>query len=279
MPSIETSSTSDSSTRASSGAGAGVSVWTSVLVVSGMRASGFAKVTGVASDASDTRRHRATRAPGRPAPRRPGGRRMITVSEAADARVPTRARIEQAALDLFTLQGFEQVTIDDVPAAAGISRRTFFRYFATKADAVWGDFGQHVARLDALLTATDGGRPVLTGICAAYVEVNDYADDALPLLRERMRLILTEPALQAHSQLRYAEVDRVVAGHVARVTGTAPGALLPRLVATATRAAATTAFEVWLADGRARLADSLRAAFAELTGAFPSLRTPSSAVL
>jgi TetR/AcrR family transcriptional regulator, regulator of mycofactocin system len=204
---------------------------------------------------------------------------MITVSEAADARVPTRARIEQAALDLFTLQGFEQVTIDDVAAAAGISRRTFFRYFATKADAVWGDFGRHVARLDALLTATDGGRPVLTGICAAYVEVNDYADDALPLLRERMRLILTEPALQAHSQLRYAEVDRVVAGHVARVTGTAPGALLPRLVATATRAAATTAFEVWLADGRARLADSLRAAFAELTGAFPSLRTPSSAVL
>ena len=201
------------------------------------------------------------------------------MSEAAtDARGETRARIEQVALDLFTLQGFEQVTIDDVAAAARISRRTFFRCFATKADAVWGDFGAHVARLRDRLAATDPGQPVLSGVCAAYVEVNDYGDQALPMLRERMRLILTEPALLAHSQLRYAEVDLAVAEHVARLTATPPGALLPRLVATATRAAATTAFEVWLADGRARLTDSLRAAFAELAGAFPSLRTPSSAV-
>src|SRR3954468_16263172 len=197
----------------------------------------------------------------------------------SDARADTRARIEQAALDLFTLKGFEQVTIDDVAAAAGISRRTFFRYFATKADAVWGDFGAHVARLERLLAGPDDGRPVLDRVCAAYVEVNDYAQAALPMLRERMRLILTEPALLAHSELRYAEIDRVVAEHVARGTGTAPEALLPRLVATTPRAAATTAFEVWLAGGRTRLADDLHAAFAELAGAFPSLRedgTPSS---
>jgi mycofactocin system transcriptional regulator len=170
---------------------------------------------------------------------------------AADARVETRAR--------------------------GISRRTFFRYFATKADAVWGDFAGHVARLERLLEATDGGQPVLTGICAAYIEVNDYAVEDLPILRERMRLILTEPALLAHSQLRYAEVDRVVAGHVARLTATASDALLPRLVATTTRAAATTAFEVWLADGRTRLADALRGAFTELAAAFPSLSARSPA--
>jgi mycofactocin system transcriptional regulator len=195
------------------------------------------------------------------------------------ARADTRARIEQAALDLFTLQGFEQVTIDDVAAEAGISRRTFFRYFATKADAVWGDFGAHVARLERLLGTAEPDQPVLARICAAYVEVNDYAEADLPVLRERMRLILTEPALLAHSQLRYAEIDRVVAEHVARLTGTTPGALLPRLVATATRAAATTAFEVWLADGRTRLADDLNAAFGELGGAFPALDGRCAAVL
>ncbi|WP_448626410.1 mycofactocin system transcriptional regulator [Geodermatophilus sp. URMC 64] len=193
-----------------------------------------------------------------------------------DPRGGTRARIEQAALDLFALKGFEQVTIDDVAAEAGISRRTFFRYFATKADAVWGDFGFHVARLERLLAADEPDRPVLARICAAYVEVNDYAEADLPLLRERMRLILTEPALQAHSQLRYAEIDRVVAEHVARRTGTTADALLPRLVATTTRAAATTAFEVWLADGRTRLADDLDAAFRELAGAFPSLDAGSA---
>jgi mycofactocin system transcriptional regulator len=188
-------------------------------------------------------------------------------------RAGTRTRIEQAALELFARAGFEQVTIDDVAGAAGIGRRTYFRYFATKADVVWGDFDAHVRRLAALLAAADGGRPVLASICAAYVAVNDYAADELPLLRDRMRLILTEPALQAHSQLRYAAVDEVVARYVAGRTGGSPAALVPRLVATSARAAATTAFEHWLAeDGRTTLAESLTAAFAELAAGFPTLR-------
>jgi mycofactocin system transcriptional regulator len=192
-----------------------------------------------------------------------------------DAREETRARIEQAALELFAAQGFEQVTTDEVADAAGISRRTYFRYFSTKADAVWGDFGDHVVRLEALLAATAGEQSVLASICAAYVEVNDYAAADLPMLRQRMRLILTEPALQAHSQVRYADIDRVVAAHVARRTGVDPDALVPRLVATSTRAAATTAFEVWLADGRITLGAALHQAFAELSAGFPSLRGPA----
>jgi mycofactocin system transcriptional regulator len=196
------------------------------------------------------------------------------VTAATDlARADTRARVEQAALDLFTLRGFDPVIIDDVAAAAGISRRTFFRYFATKADAVWGDFDAHVARLERLLAAADPARPVLVSVCAAYVEVNDYADADLPLLRERMQLILTEPALLAHSQLRYAAVDRVVAEHVARRTGSSPADLVPRLVAASTRAAATTAFELWLADEGTPLGEQLRASFAQLTAGFPDLTT------
>ena len=182
----------------------------------------------------------------------------------------TRARVERAALDLFTSRGFENVTSDEVADSAGISRRTFFRYYATKADAVWGDFAGHVARLQALLAAGDPGHPVLASVCAAYVEVNDYPAEELPQLRERMQLILGEPALLAHSQLRYADVDRVVAAHVARRTGGAPTDLVPRLVATSTRAAATTAFEVWLAGGTP-LDVGLRRAFDELAAGFPAL--------
>jgi TetR/AcrR family transcriptional regulator, regulator of mycofactocin system len=194
------------------------------------------------------------------------------VTAATDvARADTHARVEQAALDLFTLRGFDPVIIDDIAAAAGISRRTFFRYFATKADAVWGDFDAHVARLERLLAASDPAQPVLASVCAAYVEVNDYADADLPILRERMQLILTEPALLAHSQLRYAAVDRVVAEHVARRTRNSPADLVPRLVAASTRAAATTAFELWLADEEILLGQRLREAFAELTGGFPAL--------
>ena len=182
-----------------------------------------------------------------------------------------RARVERAALDLFTLRGFDAVTADEVADAAGISRRTFFRYHPTKADAVWGDFTRHVARLDRLLRDADDAAPVLPAICRAYVDVNDYGPEDLPVLRQRMRLILTEPALQAHSQLRYAEIDRVVAGYVAGRTGGSPTDLLPRLVGASTRAAAMTAFAVWLGDDHATLHDHLHRAFDELTQGFPSL--------
>ncbi len=187
-------------------------------------------------------------------------------------RAATRARIEQAALELFGAAGFEQVTIEEIAAAAGTSRRTFFRHVGSKADAVWGDFAGHVARLAGLLAAAGDEVPVLPAVFGAYVEVNDYATADLPVLRQRMRLILTEPALLAHSQVRHAEVDRVVAEYVARRRGEDPAALLPRLVATATRAAATTAFEVWLGDDRAALADTLRTAFDQLATGFPQLR-------
>jgi mycofactocin system transcriptional regulator len=185
----------------------------------------------------------------------------------------TRARVERAALDLFTRHGFEHVTSDEVADSAGISRRTFFRYYPTKADAVWGDFAGHVARLESLLAATDQARPVLASVCAAYVEVNDYPDAELPLLRERMRLILGEPALLAHSQLRFAEVDRGVARYVAARTAASPTDLVPRLVAASTRAAATTAFQAWLADERSALTEHLHQTFDEMAAGFPSLRS------
>jgi mycofactocin system transcriptional regulator len=200
---------------------------------------------------------------------------MVTELPPGDGpREETRARIEQAALDLFTRRGFEGVPIEAIAETAGISRRTYFRYFATKADAVWGDFPGHVARLADLLRDADPRRPVLATICDAYVEVNDYATADLPLLRQRMQLILTEPALQAHSQLRYAAVDRVVAEHVAARTGGGPGELLPRLVATSSRAAATTAFEAWLRFPDLSLDKALRMAFEELSTGFGSLRVP-----
>lgn len=199
----------------------------------------------------------------------------MTQTDAGHAGAPAetaRARVERAALDLFALRGFENVTSDEVADAAGISRRTFFRYFATKADAVWGDFSGHVARLEELLAAGDPARPVLASVCAAYVEVNAYPESQLHLLRERMQLILTEPALLAHSQLRFAEVDRAVARYVAARTGAAPDHLVPRLVAAGTRAAATTAFEAWLADEHSSLVRQLQLALEEMAGGFPTLR-------
>ncbi|MGH8878125.1 MAG: TetR family transcriptional regulator [Stackebrandtia sp.] len=50
-----------------------------------------------------------------------------------------RAELSRLAVDLFSRQGFEQTTVDDITTAAGLSKRSFFRYFPTKEDAVFGD--------------------------------------------------------------------------------------------------------------------------------------------
>ena len=59
--------------------------------------------------------------------------------------VTSRAELERIALDLFIRQGFTETTLDDIAAAAGIARRTFFGYFSSKNDVVWGDFATLLA--------------------------------------------------------------------------------------------------------------------------------------
>ncbi|BBC34897.1 hypothetical protein SGFS_061910 [Streptomyces graminofaciens] len=67
------------------------------------------------------------------------------------ARAAVRAQLAQVAFELFRREGFDKVTLDDLAAAAGVSRSTFLRYFGTKEDAVLGAFDAHGTRLaDAL---------------------------------------------------------------------------------------------------------------------------------
>ncbi|MGO9891485.1 MAG: TetR family transcriptional regulator, partial [Solirubrobacteraceae bacterium] len=51
----------------------------------------------------------------------------------------SRRAVTRTALELFGDRGFEETTVDDIADALGVSRRTLFRYFASKNDMVWGD--------------------------------------------------------------------------------------------------------------------------------------------
>ena len=59
----------------------------------------------------------------------------------------TRQDVARVALDLFARHGYDDTTVDEIAAAVGISRRTFFRYFESKPDVVWGEFDVELGRL------------------------------------------------------------------------------------------------------------------------------------
>lgn len=186
--------------------------------------------------------------------------------------VTSRAELEAVALALFAERGFDATTVEDISAAAGIGRRTFFRYFPSKNDAVWGEFDEGLAELHRRLVATPDRVPLLAALRTAVLDFNALAPEQEAAHRERMRLILEVPALQAHSTLRYAAWRRVVAEFAACRLGGDADALLPQLVAHACLGAALTAYEQWLALPGSDLATLLGEALTALDGSWAQQR-------
>ncbi|MDX6742676.1 mycofactocin system transcriptional regulator [Actinocorallia sp. A-T 12471] len=161
-------------------------------------------------------------------------------------RVTSRAALERLAFELFARRGFDETTVDDIAAAAGIGRRTFFRYFASKNDLVWGDFEGHLDRLRVLLDEADADAPMMEAVRAAVVEFNRYDPQEVPWHRQRMELILRVPTLQADATLRYAAWREIITAFVAARTGQPPTAMLPVLSGYVVLAASISGYEYWL---------------------------------
>jgi AcrR family transcriptional regulator len=122
----------------------------------------------------------------------------------------TRARIVDRALKLFLARGYETTTIDDIAAAAGISKRSFFDYFPSKEDVVlaWQDaFGEALA---AAIAARPPGEPAARAIEAALVSVIGQAA-AQPEAFAIDDLIQSTPALKAREHLKYVHLEETLA--------------------------------------------------------------------
>ncbi len=200
----------------------------------------------------------------------PGGRSEATTAGSGPADRPaprgrrpstSRERIARAALELFADNGYEETTVEDIAAAVGVSRRTYFRYFDSKRDAVWGEFATELDRLEARLTEADGDEPMMDVLRQAVVSTNRFGAGELDELRIRIGLIATVPTLTAHSAVRYAEWCDVVARFAARRLGAAPDDLGPQTVARSALGAATAAFACWAASRSDDLAGELDRAF------------------
>ncbi|MEX3651354.1 MULTISPECIES: mycofactocin system transcriptional regulator [Mycolicibacterium] len=173
----------------------------------------------------------------------------------------TQDHITDVALGLFATHGFDEVSVDDVAKAAGIARRTLFRYYASKNAIPWGDFDAHLQHLRELLAALSTEKPLADALREALLSFNTYDEKEMAQHRMRMRVILETAGLQAYSMTMYAGWREVIADYVAQRIGAAAGDLMPQTVGWLMLGVALSAYEHWLADESVALADAIGQAF------------------
>ncbi|MFJ3776322.1 TetR family transcriptional regulator [Streptomyces sp. NPDC090075] len=182
------------------------------------------------------------------------------------ARAAVRAELGQVAFDLFRQQGFDRVTINDIAAAAGVSRNTFLRYFGTKEDAVLGSFETRGGEVADAIRARPVDESDWTAIRRSFDGVvEEYRADRESALAVA-RLIRETPALRARVLDKQCSWRPLLAEALAGRAGEAGSASLEMVV----RAAAAldcldVAVEEWAAqEGRPDLGDLLDRAFQAL---------------
>ncbi|WP_196440889.1 TetR family transcriptional regulator [Planomonospora sp. ID67723] len=159
----------------------------------------------------------------------------------------TRLALIDAALDLFAVQGYEATTVDQIAAAADVSPRTFFRYFATKDDVALSlpVDGQEVLLRE--LAARPAEEPPFVALSNAMrAVVTELQEGDLAETRRFLKareLVESTPALFAGSVRRMMENEQRLIAEVARREGTSPDDLLPHFAVSLFTAVARVGFE------------------------------------
>jgi TetR/AcrR family transcriptional regulator, regulator of mycofactocin system len=168
-------------------------------------------------------------------------------------RATSRSALEQIALRLFEEQGFDATTVEQIADAAGVSRRTFFRYFDSKAAVLWSEFDLEVDTLHRLLGQAPAGTSIGEAIRQAVLAANHYGVQDVEDLRTRMHVISTVPALSASATVHYDGWAGALADFAARRLGQDPGDLLPQAIGFSALGVCRAAFDQWVKRGDADL--------------------------
>lgn len=173
----------------------------------------------------------------------------------------SHGELSHIALTLFLERGFDETTMDDIAAAAGIGRRTLFRYFSTKSELPWGDFDRLLMHFRQHLAEAPEDVPVTDALRESIVDFNTFPESERSFHRGRMWLLLNIPSLTAYSTLKYADWRQVVAEFVAQRRGEDAGDFGPQTVAWACLGMCIATYERWLSDENADLLELLGDAF------------------
>lgn len=147
---------------------------------------------------------------------------------------------------LFAEEGYGGTTIESLAAAAGISKTSFFRYFRSKSDIVWGVFDKHIDRLRATLESSDADVPTMTAVRSAVVTALRADADQYGLWLRRFRLFDTSPGLREGALARWSAWAMVIAEFVGGRVGCNPAEMIPAAAGAAVQAAVLAELRSWI---------------------------------
>ncbi|MGW0432117.1 TetR/AcrR family transcriptional regulator [Micromonospora sp. NPDC003197] len=165
---------------------------------------------------------------------------MITTSPGPD-RLRRWRRLREAALVLFEEHGFAAVSVDEIAATAGVSRRTFFNHFDSKLGVLFDPDPDEAARVSELLAFEGDAQPwpALTRTLKAYLAAESR------VVASRRRIIERQPELSHHHVVADAHLEKTILYWLAeRGVGELPGRVLTGLALTCVRESLT----VWHAE-------------------------------
>lgn len=183
------------------------------------------------------------------------------------ARAAIRAELAQVAFDKFWREGFDRVTVNDLAAAAGVSRATFLRYFASKEDAVLCAFDTQGDQMADALRARPASEDDWTALRRALDVLVEYSDRDRAATLAMYRLVKRTPALSAQLLEKQQSWHHGLVQALAERAGSAgPTDLRPRVRVAAAMGCMNAAIDCWNAsDGHLDFSTLLDEAFAVLS--------------
>jgi AcrR family transcriptional regulator len=167
-------------------------------------------------------------------------------------------RLEQAALDLYATKGYDSTTVGDIAARAGVTSRTYFRYFPDKREVLFGGAAELHDRIARTLHDAPADLPPLEATLHAMSACEDLYDAReREQLRRRDAVIRGSGELQEREARKLAAIAGAVAGELGE-RGASPDSA--QLVADLALAVFTQAARLWMDDPRTPYATQLHRA-------------------